>query len=186
MTDPETFYQQTYQNLLTLKERAASYRNPTRAPAGLLDQIEQHEKALFLTRQRLDGFISEGDWRRAVNALSLAQVSAEPAADEPARPESALPTGPTTPAEVEYNLAKIRELLTKGFDDLELRNFSFDQPEFQEVYDQLAQNTGKDEIVSLIIEHADQHLLFEPLLAWAKEHNPSRYKRHQPYTITPK
>ncbi|NJN92925.1 MAG: hypothetical protein HC875_01955 [Anaerolineales bacterium] len=47
MTDPETFYQQTYQNLLTLKTRAAGYRNPTRVPTDLLDQIEQYEKALF-------------------------------------------------------------------------------------------------------------------------------------------
>lgn len=184
MTDPETFYQQTYQNLLTLKTRAAGYRNSTRVPTDLLDQIEQYEKALFLTRQRLDGFIGEGDWRRAVKALSLTQVSVEPAAEEP------VSTGTTplepVPTEVEYDLARIRELLTKGFDDLELRNFSFDQPEFQEVYDQLAQTTGKDEIVSLIIEHADQHLLFEPLLAWAKEHNPSRYKKHHPYTLTPK
>lgn len=186
MTDPETFYQQTYQNLLILKARADSYRNPTRIPAALLDQIEQHEKALFLTRQRLDGFIGEGDWRRAVKALPLAQVAVEPAAEEPTSPETDPQTGPTTPAEVEYDPVRIRELLTKGFDDLELRNFCFDQPEFQEVYDQLAQSTGKDEIVSLIIEHADQHLLFEPLLAWAKEHNPSRYRRYQPYILTPK
>ncbi|NJN92926.1 MAG: hypothetical protein HC875_01960 [Anaerolineales bacterium] len=87
------------------------------------------------------------------------------------------------PTEVEYDLPRIRELLTKGFDDLELRNFCFDQPEFQEVYDQLAQSIGKDEIVSLVIEHADQHLLFEPLLAWAKKGNPTRYRRHQPYII---
>lgn len=183
MTDPETFYQQTYQNLLTLKTRAAGYRNSTRVPTDLLDQIEQYEKALFLTRQRLDGFIGEGDWRRAVKALSLAQVSAEPAAEEPASTGTDSLTGETVPAQVEYDLPRIRELLTKGFDDLELRNFCFDQPEFQEVYDQLAQSTGKDEIVSLIIEHADQHLLFEPLLAWAKKNNPSRYRRHRPYII---
>jgi hypothetical protein len=184
MTDPETFYQQTYQNLLTLKARAASYRNPTRIPAALLDQIEQYEKALFLTRQRLDGFMGEGDWRRAVKALSLAAV--EPVAEEPANTGTEPLTGETTPVEVEYDLARIRDLLTKGFSDLELRNFSFDQPEFQEVYDQLAQTTGKDEIVSLIIEHADQHLLFEPLLAWAKKNNPSRYKKHQPYILAQK
>lgn len=184
MTDPETFYQQTYQNLLILRTRAASYRNPTRIPAALLDQIEQYEKALFLTRQRLDGFMGEGDWRRAVKALSL--VAVEPAAEEPVSTRIDPLTGETPPAEVEYDLARIRDLLTKGFSDLELRNFSFDQPEFQEVYDQLSQNTGKEEIVTLIIEHADQHLLFELLLAWAKERNPSRYKKHQPYILAPK
>lgn len=32
-----------------------------------------------------------------------------------------------------------------------------------------------------MIEHATQHLHFEILLAWAKEHNPVRYVKHQPY-----
>ncbi|MBE7552702.1 MAG: hypothetical protein HS126_16655 [Anaerolineales bacterium] len=184
MTDAETFYQQIYRNLLILKEREARYRNRARVPATLLDQIENHEKAIFLTRQRLDSLISEHDWRAALKSLVLADVSAEPSEGETAT--NAEPAHVTEPEVLlpitEYHLANIRGLLTKGFSDTELRNFCFDQPEFQEVYEQLAEQTGKEEIISLLMEHADQNLLFDVLLAWAKERNPARYKRHQPYT----
>ncbi|GIK41036.1 MAG: hypothetical protein BroJett011_48690 [Chloroflexota bacterium] len=184
MTDPETFYQQVYHNLLILKEREARYRNRARVPATLLDQIENHERAIFLTRQRLDGLMSEYDWREALKSLELADVSAEPGEGETAADvEPAHTTEPDVlPPITEYRLANIRDLLTTGFSDTELRNFCFDQPEFREVYEQLAEQTGKEEIISLLMEHADQNLLFEMLLAWAKERNPARYKRHQPYT----
>jgi len=184
MTDPETFYQQTYRNLLILKEREARYRNRTSVPVTLLDQIENHEKAIFLTRQRLDGLVSEHDWREALKSLVLADISAELAAEEsisPAEPANATEQDIPQPI-TNYQLANIRELLTQGFSDTELRNFCFDRPEFREVYEQLAEQTGKEEIISLLLEHADQNLLFDLLLAWAKERNPTRYKRHQPYT----
>lgn len=42
-----------------------------------------------------------------------------------------------------YNLTNIRDLLTNGFTDAELRALCFDLPGFRPVYDQLAQNTGK-------------------------------------------
>jgi hypothetical protein len=184
MTDPETFYQQTYRNLLILKERETRYRNRASIPVALLDQIENHEKAIFLTRQRLDGLISENDWRKALKSLVLADISAEPvewaSAAETEPPHVTEPD--VLPPITEYRLANIRELLTTGFSDRELRNFCFDQPEFREVYEQLAEQTGKEEIISLLLEHADQNLLFDVLLAWAKERNPARYKRHQPYT----
>jgi hypothetical protein len=186
MTDPETFYQQTYRNLLILKEREARYRNRASVPVTLLDQIENHEKAIFLTRQHLDGLMSEHDWRKALKSLVLTDVSAEPAeAESPADAGAAHVTGPDVlPPSTEYYLANIRELLTKGFSDTELRNFCFDQPEFREVYEQLAEQTGKEEIISLLLEHADQNLLFDVLLTWAKARNPARYKRHQPYIIS--
>lgn len=182
MTDPTTFYQQIYQNLLILKKRQARYGSPERTPPELLDQIEAHEKAIFLTRQRLDSLISEADWREALKPLIQANTFAPLADDESAGDAQPAVTGaavaqPTS----EYNLSNIRALLTKGFSDAELRGFCFDQPEFREVYEQLAEQTGKEEIVSLLLEHADQHLLFELLLAWAKERNLARYKRHQPY-----
>lgn len=179
MTDPETFFQQTYRNLLILKERQARYKHRASIPTGLLDQIENHEKAIFLTRQHLDGLINKRDWREALNSIVLADIFPEPAVEtEPApvtEPEGPLPS-PT------YRLVAIRDLLTNGFSDTELRNFCFDQPEFREVYEQLAEQTGKDEIVSLIMEHADQNLLFDLLLAWARARNPARYQWHQPYT----
>ncbi len=83
----------------------------------------------------------------------------------------------------QYNLTNIRALLTEGFNDEELRAFCHDESKFKSVFDQLAQDTGKAKIVGLIVEHATQHLLLETLLTWAKEHNPTRYERHQPYYV---
>ncbi|MCB9109354.1 MAG: AAA-like domain-containing protein [Anaerolineales bacterium] len=80
-----------------------------------------------------------------------------------------------------YNLPKIRKLLTEGFTDDELRNFSFDTPDFRPVYDKLAQSTGKADIIGHLLEHAEQKVLLEALLAWAKEHNPTRFEAYQPY-----
>jgi uncharacterized protein YjbI with pentapeptide repeats len=80
-----------------------------------------------------------------------------------------------------YNLPNIRELLTNGFNDAELRALCFDLPGFRPVYDQLAQNTGKAEIVAKLMEHAEKTLQLDTLLALAKERNPARYEKHQPY-----
>jgi hypothetical protein len=179
MTDPETFFQRTYRNLLTLKERQAGYRNRASVPPALLDQIENHERAIFLTRQHLDGLINEHDWREALKSVTLTGIPAEPINEAGPIPAAGPENPPPSPT---YRLANIRDLLTSGFSDTELRNFCFDQPEFREVYEQLAEQTGKEEIVSLIMEHADQNLLFDLLLDWAKARNPPRYKRHQPYT----
>jgi|GEM_PF-5531554 len=80
-----------------------------------------------------------------------------------------------------YNLPNIRELLTNGFTDAELRALCFDLPGFRPVYDQLAQNTGTAEIVAKLLEHAEKTLQLNTLLAIAREHNPARYEKHQPY-----
>src|SRR6185503_21076397 len=52
---------------------------------------------------------------------------------------------------------------------------------FRPVYDQLAEDTGKAKIIDRLVEYAGQKLLFESLLALAKERNPARYETHQPY-----
>jgi len=57
-----------------------------------------------------------------------------------------------------YNLPNIRELLTNGFNDAELRALCFDLPGFRSVYDQLAQNTSKAEIVAKLLEHTEKTL----------------------------
>ncbi|MBE7553386.1 MAG: hypothetical protein HS126_20125 [Anaerolineales bacterium] len=80
-----------------------------------------------------------------------------------------------------YNLNKIRALLTEGFSAEELRRFCHDEPDFRSVYDQLAANTGKAEIVDRLLECATQKVLIKKLLAWAKDGNPGRYKVHRPY-----
>lgn len=183
MTDLTTFYQRMYQNLFILKQRQARYGGPENAPPELLGQIENYERAIFLTRQRLDSLISQNDWQTALKSLQLTDVPAEPVTAAGTPSTTPLIGDASSPPTTDYHRANIRQLLTKGFSDTELRNFCFDQAEFQEVYDQLAQDTGKEQIVSLIIEHADQNLLFDQLLAWAKKSNPTRYKRHQPYVI---
>lgn len=80
-----------------------------------------------------------------------------------------------------YNLPNIRELLTNGFSDTKLRALCFDLPGFRPVYDQLAQNTGTAEIVAKLLEHAEKTLQLDTLLALAKERNPARYEKHEPY-----
>ncbi len=82
-----------------------------------------------------------------------------------------------------YNFEKIRTLLIEGFDDKELRDFCFDTCDFKSVYHQLAQDTGKVEIIRQLLEYAEQKLLVEQLLAFAKTHNPARYEQDQPYYV---
>lgn len=80
-----------------------------------------------------------------------------------------------------YNLTNIRTLLTEGFTGEELRRMCYDVPDFRPVYNNLVQSTGKSMIIDMIIEHAEQKLLMEELLDWARECNPNRYDRHKPY-----
>jgi hypothetical protein len=81
----------------------------------------------------------------------------------------------------QYIFENIRELLTEGFTDEQLRRFCYDTPKFRPVYNQLAQASGKTEIISQLIEYAEQQLLIEILLDWVKKVNPARYEKHQPY-----
>lgn len=78
----------------------------------------------------------------------------------------------------DYNLANIRTLLTEGFSDAELRRFCYDTPEFRSVHHELAQYSGKAEIVDRLIEYAERKNLFGPLLAWAAGQNPARYQMY--------
>lgn len=80
-----------------------------------------------------------------------------------------------------YHLTNIRTLLTAGFTDGQLRRFCFDRPEFRPVYDQLAQNSSKGEIIDHLLDYADRTLKIELLLEWASQENPSQYEQHHPY-----
>jgi hypothetical protein len=80
-----------------------------------------------------------------------------------------------------YNLANMRALLLNGFDDRELRRLCQDVPDFRPVYNELARNTGKGEIVDELLAYAEKQLLMDTLLALAKDQNPSRYDHHGPY-----
>lgn len=81
-----------------------------------------------------------------------------------------------------FNLQNIRALLTEGFTDEELRRLCYDVPDFRHVYDQLARNTGKSEIIDRLIEHADRRLQVEILLTLVEKSNPARFEKHKPYT----
>ncbi len=78
-----------------------------------------------------------------------------------------------------YILRNIRALLTEGFTDDELRRLCYDVPDFRPVYNELARDTGKAKIIDRLIEHAEQKLLLNKLLALAKEINPAQYEKHQ-------
>lgn len=82
-----------------------------------------------------------------------------------------------------YDSQKIRALLTEGFDIDELRRFCFDHPSFRAVHHQLSPEMGKDKVIDRLLEHAEQTLQYDPLLAWAKELNPSRYEQHGTYWV---
>lgn len=80
-----------------------------------------------------------------------------------------------------YNFENIRALLMNGFTDQELRRLCYDTPLFRPVYDQLARNTGKAEIIDLLIEYAEKKMLLDTLLKEIQERNPARFGAHQPY-----
>lgn len=79
-----------------------------------------------------------------------------------------------------YDLKVISTLLTEGFTAEELRRFCFDTPQFRPVYDALAPGTGKSQIIDFILEYAESKLLFDLLLAWAREQNSAKYADYRP------
>lgn len=88
-----------------------------------------------------------------------------------------------TPTDL-YDLKKFRTLLTEGFTDDELLTLCFDVRPFRPVYDQLTDSTGRAKIVQKLLEYAEQKELPELLLQEAKERNPAKYKKYEPYRVT--
>ncbi len=80
-----------------------------------------------------------------------------------------------------YRLKDIRALLLEGFTAEDLRRLCFDELNFRPVYYQLADNTGKAEIVDRLLEYAEQTLQLDYLLALAQAGNPARYAQGEPY-----
>jgi hypothetical protein len=81
-----------------------------------------------------------------------------------------------------YHPTNIRALLVAGFSDEELRRLCFD--DFRDVYDQLAHNSGKKQIVDELIEYCDRNKQIEKLLTLAQAHNSAQYESHKPYFKT--
>lgn len=70
MHDLKAFLSKVQQNLLLLKEREAKYGGI--APLELVNQIKDHEQAIALTEQAINGDISEAEWREALRPLLVA------------------------------------------------------------------------------------------------------------------
>jgi pentapeptide repeat protein len=70
MTDLQAFLLKLNKNLNTLREREAKHAGNT--PLELLNQIDDHEKAIALTQQRIDGQINEAEWQEALEPLLVA------------------------------------------------------------------------------------------------------------------
>jgi Tol biopolymer transport system component len=80
-----------------------------------------------------------------------------------------------------YNLSNVRALLTVGFTTEELRRLCYDTSYFRPVYEQLAENSSKTEIVDRLIEHTERKLQLDILLELVKQSNPAQYEQYQPY-----
>ena len=98
--------------------------------------------------------------------------------DQP--PESPVST-PDLTASGSYDLTQVRALLNHVFDEVELRNYCFDEPLFRPVHDDLKPTDDKSEIIRRILDRANRKGLVAQLLAWAKDSNPSRYAEGEPY-----
>ncbi|MBI1878491.1 MAG: NACHT domain-containing protein [Chloroflexi bacterium] len=83
----------------------------------------------------------------------------------------------------QYNLTNIRAFLTEGFTAGELRDLCFEVLDFRSVYDQLAESTGKADIVRRLLEYAERQGLLETLLDQTKKRNPAKYEKYLPYEL---
>jgi hypothetical protein len=69
MADPKSVLIKLTQNLNTLQQREAKYGS--NAPLELLNQIEDHEKAIALTEQAIVGELSQAEWCEALRPLTI-------------------------------------------------------------------------------------------------------------------
>ncbi len=70
MIQPQNFFVKLNEHLNILKERKAKYADD--APLALLNQIEDHQKAISLTEQVMAGEITEREWLQGLQPLLLA------------------------------------------------------------------------------------------------------------------
>ncbi len=71
MTNLKEFLLKLNKDLNLLREREAKQAGD--APLGLLNQIDDHKKAIGLTRQAIEGKLSQAEWRAALGPLNLAE-----------------------------------------------------------------------------------------------------------------
>ncbi len=73
MADLKTFLGKLHQNLNILQEREAKYGG--NAPLDLINQIDDHQKAIALTEQALAGELSQAEWHDALQPLLVGIAS---------------------------------------------------------------------------------------------------------------
>jgi SOS regulatory protein LexA len=83
-----------------------------------------------------------------------------------------------------YFLKNIRTLLDEGFSEEELRDLCFYEHEFRSVHAQLSHTASKVAIIRQLLEYAEQKVLLDNLLCWAKGRNPVRFAEYQPYSTS--
>lgn len=88
-------------------------------------------------------------------------------------------SGPT--ARKLYYLQNISTLLTEGFNEADLWQFCYDNPDFRPLHQSLTNSVKKFNIVSQLLQYAYMMGLIETLLTWAKKINPVAYEQYQPY-----
>lgn len=69
MTNFQKTFTQLKSNLNTLREREAKYAGI--APLDLLNQISDHQQAIILTEQVIDGELTEAEWRETLKPLNI-------------------------------------------------------------------------------------------------------------------
>lgn len=74
-----------------------------------------------------------------------------------------------------YNVVNIRKLLVTAFNDEALSIFCYDH--FRPVYDSFGAGMGKTQKIQLLIEHCQNYLLLDNLLALVAQINPAQYSR---------
>lgn len=149
---------------------------------GVSDLADEAKGSTYVKRWR--SYACDVAAAFTIALLQTAPLNRTPAvpASPPPAPTPSAPTPATEPVPGgNYNLKKIRLLLTEGFSDRDLRRLCFDEHEFKAVYAELSSGSGKSEIIEKILEHAEQSLQMEFLLKWAGENNPAKYRQHAPY-----
>ena len=72
-----------------------------------------------------------------------------------------------------FNTAVIRELLSSGFNDEELKTLSYDH--FRPVYEEFTTGMTKGEMIQLLLDYAGRRDEIRSLLDTVRQANPSHY-----------
>jgi hypothetical protein len=80
----------------------------------------------------------------------------------------------------QYDTATIHQLLLEAFNPEELRRFCRYRPDFRPAVNLFGPGQSHDDMVELLVDYCDRHVLFDQLLAEVKQVNPGQYARFEP------